>query len=152
MEKKRLTDLSTTPNQPDTNINASKIQALFRGVKFRNKELPNIIENRLKERKIMDVANTVVSQINEKKQSAATKLQNAFRNKKAINEFASKYSDKLKEDENKKRQKELFKKYTGFPDTTTCCTRVNGIPIQLLIRRFPRNRYGRNPATHGTRS
>ena len=60
----------------------------------------------------MDVANTVVSQINEKKQSAATKLANAFRNKKAINEFASKYSDKLKEDENKKRQKELFKKYT----------------------------------------
>ena len=32
------------PSQPDIDTNASKIQALFRGVKFREKELPDINE------------------------------------------------------------------------------------------------------------
>ena len=54
----------------DLKQKASKIQALVRGVKFRSKELPNIIEKKLKEDKLMDIANDVVSQINRQKQIA----------------------------------------------------------------------------------
>lgn len=95
------------------NASALMIQNAFRNKKaideFASKYAGKIIE-----RKIMDTANDVVSQINRERQSAATKLQNAFRNKKAINEFSSRYSKKLKEEENKQRQKEVFKKLTAL--------------------------------------
>ena len=54
----------------DLKQKASKIQALVRGVKFRSKELPNIIEKKLKEDKLIEIANDVVSQINQEKKIA----------------------------------------------------------------------------------
>ncbi len=54
------------------------------------------------------------------KTTSVVKLQNAFRNKRAINEFATEYAKKIieerkrliDEEKNKQRQKEVFKKYT----------------------------------------
>ena len=77
-KKKSLMDFSKTddklisnyadnlePIQPDINRNASKIQALVRGAKFRSKELPIIIEDKLKKDKLMEIANRQIAKAND---------------------------------------------------------------------------------------
>jgi hypothetical protein len=47
------------------------------------------------------------------------KLQNAFRNKRAINEFASKYANKVIEEKQKEKQKDLYLKYSELYQPST---------------------------------
>ncbi len=73
------------------NKNASKIQALFRGNKFRSKELPNIVTKDLVNKK--------------NKKIAATRIQNAIRNKNAIRKVAATRANNIVEEEkNKEKQ------------------------------------------------
>jgi hypothetical protein len=67
----------------------------------------------------MDVANNVVSQINQNKENSVIKLQNAFRNKRAINEFASKYANRVIEEKQKEKQKDLYLKYSELYQPST---------------------------------
>ena len=102
-----------TANDVMSSINKDKQSAAIRLQNaFKNKKAIDEFSTRyadkiIEERKIMNTANDVISKINRDKQSAAIRLQYAFRNKKAI-------KDKLKEEENKQRQKELYLKYSAL--------------------------------------
>ena len=102
-----------TANDVMSSINKDKQSAAIRLQNaFKNKKAIDEFSTRyadkiIKERTIMNTANDVISKINRDKQSAAIRLQYAFRNKKAI-------KDKLKEEENKQRQKELYLKYSAL--------------------------------------
>ena len=78
-----------------------KLQNAFRNKRAINEFATEYAKKLIEERKVMNDANNVISQINEKKQSAATTIQNAFIKKKLRDE-----------QKNKERQKEVFKKYT----------------------------------------
>ena len=53
--------------------NASKIQALFRGVKFRSKDLPSIIEEDLKKKKVMEIQKRQANKVLQEKYNALYK-------------------------------------------------------------------------------
>lgn len=54
-KKPIIASVDYTSNNKLSDEKASKIQALFRGVKFRSKELPNIIEEDLKRKKLIEI-------------------------------------------------------------------------------------------------
>lgn len=93
----------------DLKQKASKIQALFRGVKFRSKELPNIIENKLKEDKLIEVENKKRQKEAFLKYSALYQPKDDLTLKRVIKPTEPKLSV---ENDIKDRQKNTFLKYT----------------------------------------